>query len=694
MQQCGVFRGTLHPRRYTTVGALALILVLATLLDGFGLWRDGYPNPYYAVAVRSMLTSWHNFLFVAFDPVGFLSIDKPPLGLWIQVASAKAFGFHAWSIVLPQALAGIAAVYVLYRLVAGWFGQPAGLLAALALALTPISVAAARNNTMDSVLALAMLLAVWAAQRAIESGRLRWLLVCAAFLGLAFNVKTLEAFLALPAIVLAYLVAGRGSVRQRVAHLAAAALVLGAVSLPWVLAVDAVPRGERPYISSTSGDSELELLIGYNGLGRLLGGLGVIRVIQGAGAGSSNGLGGLVNPNVANNQQIVSELGYPGPLRLFNQQLAGQLSWLLPLAIAGLVIGSATSREQRLPASAGVGATGSPPQPPSSAAALAPTGEGATTVTSNSMPGHLRSGGLVLWGTWLLCDFIFFTVSVFFHRYYLVTMAPAVAALFGIGLADLWTRLQRGSHWAWLLPACILGDALVQWRLIAPFGGFEPLSRVVLLCASVAVALLAALIVHGSPVPSMPARPPVRVPRWLVRLAMGLGLTSLLLAPAVWAIIPIRDPLTWVTRGSMPYAGPTQPGVFGQVFLPPGAMPSAFFVEQYQRFTAREARYLVAHQGHATFLLATSSALAAAPLALLSNRPVMAFGGFFGTDHILTSGQFAHLVATGTVRYVQVPFVFFGSPRYPGNLPTWVTQHCRPARQAGPGMYDCLTGTL
>ncbi|MGH2364548.1 MAG: glycosyltransferase family 39 protein, partial [Chloroflexota bacterium] len=227
---------------------MALILALAALLDGFGLWRGGYPNPYYAVSARSMMASWHNFLFVAFDPVGFLSIDKPPLGLWIQVASAKAFGFHPWSLLLPQALAGIAAVYVLYRLVARSFGRPAALPAALALALTPISVAAARNNTMDSVLALAMLLAVWAALRAIESGQLRWLLVCAAVLGLAFNVKTLEAFLVLPAIVLAYLVAARGSVRRRLASLALAVLALGVVSLPWVLAVDAVPRAERPYI--------------------------------------------------------------------------------------------------------------------------------------------------------------------------------------------------------------------------------------------------------------------------------------------------------------------------------------------------------------------------------------------------------------------------------------------------------------
>src|SRR5579883_2207230 len=187
--------------------ALAGVLAVAAALNLIALGREGYANGYYAAAVRSMLQSWHNFFFVAFDPGGFVTVDKPPLGFWIQTASAKLFGFHGWTILLPEALAGVASVAVLFFVVRRVFGPVAGLLAALALALTPISVATNRNNTIDSLLVLTVLLAAWAVLKATESGRLRWLVLGMALVGLGFNIKTLEAFLVLPALVLVYLLA-------------------------------------------------------------------------------------------------------------------------------------------------------------------------------------------------------------------------------------------------------------------------------------------------------------------------------------------------------------------------------------------------------------------------------------------------------------------------------------------------------
>ncbi len=189
--------------------ALAGVVLLAAVLHFFRLEQEGYGNLYYAATVKSMLTSWHNFFFASFDPGGFVTVDKPPLGLWVQAVSAWLFGFGGLSLLFPQALAGVLSVALLYVLARRAFGPLAGLVAALTLAVTPISVTANRNNTMDSLLVLTSLLAALAVTRAVETGGLRWLLLCVLLVGLGFNIKMLQAFLVLPAFYLVYLVAGR-----------------------------------------------------------------------------------------------------------------------------------------------------------------------------------------------------------------------------------------------------------------------------------------------------------------------------------------------------------------------------------------------------------------------------------------------------------------------------------------------------
>jgi len=212
-----------------------------------------------------------------------VSIDKPPLGFWLQAASAKIFGFTPFSIFLPQALAGVLSVVVLYHLVQRHFGVVAGLLAALALAISPISVVTNRNNTIDSTLVLVMLLGAWAVLRAAETGKLRWLLLCAVFVGLGFNIKMLEAYLVVPAYGLLYLLAAPRRIWVRIGQLALAALLLLTISLSWAVAVDLTPASQRPYVGSSQDNSELSLAIGYNGIQRLLGLFGV----GGRNAGSS-----------------------------------------------------------------------------------------------------------------------------------------------------------------------------------------------------------------------------------------------------------------------------------------------------------------------------------------------------------------------------------------------------------------------
>src|SRR5215470_3969989 len=250
--------------------ALGGIMLISVFMDFFKLGQNGFDS-YYPPAVRSMMDNWHNFFFAAYDPGGFTSLDKPPVGFWLQVLSAKLFGFNAVSVLLPQALAGVLSVLLLYSLVRRHFGVVAGLLAALALALTPISVVTNRNVTIDSTLALTLLVGAWAVIRAAETGKVRWLLLSAVIVGIGFNIKMLEAYLVVPAYGVLYLLAAPRSIWKRVGHLALAALVLLVVSFSWALAVDLTPASQRPHVGNTQDNSEISLALGYNGLQRLLG---------------------------------------------------------------------------------------------------------------------------------------------------------------------------------------------------------------------------------------------------------------------------------------------------------------------------------------------------------------------------------------------------------------------------------------
>jgi 4-amino-4-deoxy-L-arabinose transferase-like glycosyltransferase len=422
------------PWHRLTLGA---ILLLAALLNFWQLSSLGYANSYYAAAVKSMLQSWHNFFFVSFDPGGFVSIDKPPLGFWIQTASAKLLGYSGFSLLLPEALAGVLSVAVLYRLVARVWGHGAGLLAALFLAVTPVSVVTSRNNTIDSLLVLSVLLAAWAVSRAAESGKLRWLMLGAVLVGLGFNIKMLEAYLVVPAFGLVYLLSARASWRKRIAHLTLATVSMLAVSLSWAVAVDLTPASVRPYVGSSGTNSALNLALGYNGLSRLTGGNGT----PGGGGGGSG-------VNLFNG-------GPAGLFRLIGTTLGGQVSWLLILAVLGLA-----------------------------AAAL--------SVPWRRLDGRGRS--LVLWGTWLLVAGAFFSVAEFFHPYYTVMLAPAIAALAAIGVTALWRAYRSGGRLGWLLPPVLLATAGVQAYILRDYPDWSrwltPL--VVGMCSVAALALVVA----------------------------------------------------------------------------------------------------------------------------------------------------------------------------------------------------------
>jgi 4-amino-4-deoxy-L-arabinose transferase-like glycosyltransferase len=306
-----------------TALSLTVIILLAAFLRFYHLGASGVGNEYYAAAVKSMLLSWHNFFFVAYEPGGSISVDKPPLGLWLESASAALFGLNGFALAFPNALSGVLSIPLLYTMVRKQFGTMAGLTSALVLAITPITIAAERNNTMDGMLVFALLLAAWSVWKSVVIGKFRYLLLGAFIVGLGFNIKMLQACMILPALYALYFFGAKLGWGKRVAHLAIATALLALVSLSWAVIVDSVPASSRPFIGSSTDNTVTELIIGHNGIRRLM-------------SSSSLQNSGLINGNTQSN--LSREVGDAGISRLFREPLAAQVSWLLPLALMGCVL--------------------------------------------------------------------------------------------------------------------------------------------------------------------------------------------------------------------------------------------------------------------------------------------------------------------------------------------------------------------
>lgn len=457
-----------------------LILLVSAFLNMYNIWNDDTVNPYYTAAVTSMLQSFHNFFYASFDAAGFITVDKPPVTYQIQTISALIFGMHGWSVILPQALAGVGSVLFMYLLIKPTFGKTAARIASFVMACTPIAVAVARTNNVDALLVFFLLFATWLLFKAIRKGRLIWLLAAFFVVGVGFNTKMLQAYMILPAFLLFYMIAANTTIKKKIISLVSALAVLAAVSLSWPLIVDNIPAGKRPYVGSSQTNSVLELAFGYNGIQRLTGqnsgggqggpdgnaskgissSAGSSRMqappgqssssssssegksqngsmtappsngqmpsggeMPGSGQGgppSSGGKGGTGTGSKMQSGSGMFGTGTPGPLRLFQTELSDQISWLLPFAIfgmAGLLIAGARER-RRL---------------------------------------SEEQKETIFWAAWLVPIAGFFSVAEFFHHYYLIMLAPPIAALTGAGWVALVHLYRKQAGWkTWLLPAAIL----------------------------------------------------------------------------------------------------------------------------------------------------------------------------------------------------------------------------------------------
>jgi 4-amino-4-deoxy-L-arabinose transferase-like glycosyltransferase len=425
-------------RRALPFPELGALLLLAGVLNLWALDRNGWANEYYSAAVRSMSTSWHNFLYDSFDPSGLMTVDKPPLALWVQALSARVFGFHSWSILVPQALMGVATVALVYDLTRRLWGRTAGFVAGLVLAVTPITVAISRHNNPDALLALCCVGALWCLVRALQDGRTRWIVLAGVCVGLGFETKMGAALLVVPAIVAAWLwIAPRGrltAVRQLLAGGAAMVVVGGA----WPLLMMLTPASSRPWISGTSDNSIISLILNYNGLGRLDGQAGGPQNMVGGGPGGGTTFGGAT-----------------GPLRLLNEGLGGQAGWLLGFAVVAIVALAVATRLRR----------------------------------ADARTGWLVAAG----GTFLTIAVAFSFAQGIFHPYYVAQLAPFTAVL--VGAASGWFlsgHRAAGIGAAVALAAGVATELLVLHNI----PGQLPWLPTVLLVAG-AVTAVALLAVRG-----------------------------------------------------------------------------------------------------------------------------------------------------------------------------------------------------
>ena len=465
--------------------ALLALLVLTAAAYLWNLTASGDANSFYAAAVQAGTRSWKAFFFGSIDSSNFITVDKPPASLWVMALSGRIFGFSSASMLVPQVLEGVLAVGLLASAVKRWFGPGAGLLAGAVLAATPVAALMFRFNNPDALLVCLLVASGYCLVRALENGSWRWMVGVGTLIGFAFLAKMLQAFLVVPGFALVYVVAAPVDLRRRIGHVLVSGAAI-AVSAGWWVAIVALwPAGSRPMIDGSSDNSILNLIVGYNGIGRL----------TGSGGGNGGGGGG---GNFS---------GSTGVLRLFNDLMGGQASWLLPAAllvlVGGLVWRWRAPRTDRTRAA------------------------------------------LLLWGSWLVVSGVVFSFSSgTIHTYYTVALAPAIAALVGIGAALLWARRAQ------LLARALLAGGVVvtaAWSivLLGRSSSWEPWLTPVIAVAAV-LAVIALL---------MPERFGARV-----RVAGAVvAIVACLAAPVAYS----AQTVTTAHTGSIPSAGPEVAGTSG-----------------------------------------------------------------------------------------------------------------------------------
>ena len=579
---------------------LGVLLALTAVLYLWDLSASGWANAFYSAAAQAGASNWTAMLFGSSDAANAITVDKIPAALWVMDLSVRLFGLNPWSVLVPQALEGVAAVTLLYAAIRRVGGEGAALLAGAVFALTPVAALIFRFNNPDALLVLLLVAAAYCVQRACENhsntrAQTWWLVAAGALIGFGFLAKMLQAFLVVPGFAAAYLTAGHSRLRRRLADLLAAVVSLIVCGGWYLLLVQLWPASARPYIGGSQNDSIIELALGYNGLGRLTG----------------DEPGGLGNLNF--------DVGWG---RLVGTGMGLDIGWLLPAALiclaAGLII---TLRAPRTD--------------PARAA-------------------------LLLWGCWLMVTAVLFSfANGILHPYYTVALAPAIGATIGIGATLLWRR-RSDIRAATALSGTVLVTVILAAVLLSRDNEWMPWLRASVAVGGVGAAAL--LLVAG------------RLPRPVARSAAVLGVAACLAAPGVYSVATAATP----HNGAIPSVGPARQG-FGGSTGPGGLLDSPTPGPGLSAALSANA-----HQF--TWVAATVGSNNAAGYQLASGAPVMAIGGFNGTDPSPTLSQFQHYVSAGQIHYFvrgRMTIGHWGLPagggsREPAEISQWVETHYAP----------------
>ncbi|PAZ15313.1 hypothetical protein CLM62_14060 [Streptomyces sp. SA15] len=626
--------------------ALIAILILAAVLYSWNLSSSSL-NSFYSAAVLSGTQSWKAWFFGSLDAGNFLTVDKPPLALMVMGLSCRIFGYGTWQMMAPMIVAALGTIWILHSSVKRVFGHAAAAVAALVLALTPITVAINRDNNPDTLLVLLMVGGAALALRAVHNGRLLPLVGSAVCFGLAFNTKMLQGYIALPAVFAVYLYAAKPKPARRIVNLLIAAVALAVSSFWWAAAVSLVPASERPYIGGSTDGTAWNLIMGYNGLGRIFGG-------EGNGGGGGGGGGGFS--------------GTAGLGRLFNDILGGQISWLIPFAAIACV--------------------------------------GGLVLCGRAPRTDLTRAALVLWGGWTVLHYLTFAMAEgTMHPYYTTALAPGIAALCGGGGVMLLRAFRTDGRWAWVLPAGLAVTALWAVVLLRRASGwytwlwptiaavmalaivgllvFRSGNRARLLAASVAAAIVAAVAGPTAYAWSVPSGSGG---------GGGMGGTNPTAGPSTGGgfggpggggggrggfgggEMPGGTQAGQAggfpggqqgQNGETPGGGQMVPGG-GNGELPEdqsgtGGQPSGVgggngggFGGGMGGASSELVSYLEKHQDGAKWLLAVSSSQSAAQLILSSGEPVISMWGWSGSDKAMTLAKLKELVKKGELHYIQI----------------------------------------
>jgi 4-amino-4-deoxy-L-arabinose transferase-like glycosyltransferase len=683
------FSRTQQPR--WVLPALLLILVCAGVLYCWDMSGSMY-NAFYASAARSMSESWKAFLFGSFSPANAITIDKIPGYLWPQAISARLFGFEPWSVVLPQIIEAFVTVGVTYRLVRRWAGEVAAVLTAAFLALTPAVVASGHTNNEEAAYVMCLVLAASATQRAVVSGKLRSLVLAGVWAGLAFQCKMVEAWAVLPVIAVTYLVAAPPRLRRRILDMVVAGLVTLAVSLVWVVTVALVPPNSRPYIDGTTNNNPFSMVFGYNALTRFSS-LGITP----ASVGAVSEHGGLA----------AGAIPADGLATMFQTAQVSQVGWLYPLAAVSIAV--LLWQRRRKPRTDPIRAI------------------------------------VIMWTAWIVVYGLAYSEGTI-HSYYVVTLAPALAALSGAGTVALWRAFRAGERLGMALPITIA--LTVGWGIYIA-SSFPAYGWLIPALAVAGIVALAALAVVW--------RGPAATRRWAALAACVIGALVVLLGPIAWDSSVITAGNTaglamgnagpnvmqrfggtgfggtghaafgagrgfsfhggfgqGAGRGSGAHGGFGQGRGFGQGGgfggwpggrgMAAGAGNGMFAASG--TLTAQERDlldYAQQHRDGARYVLTVTNVFSATPYILGAGADVLSVGGFTGQVPFPTLTQFERYAATGQVRYVYLttsggrtgPFGQTGQTAA-SRIEAWVPAHCSevPASDYGGSSTSGGSGTL